>query len=259
MISASFLVRAAPLTARSAPSDSLPIIVPGSSVKLAVAHVNRHVELLAEFDRPAVHHAGPEAGQLQHLVVADAVQLAGLGHEPRIGRVHAVDIGVNFAGIGIQHRRQRHGRRIAAAAAERGDVEILVDPLEAGRDHDLAVVEQLLHPLGRDRLNAGLRMRAVGADADLGAGQAHRLGTERMDRHRHQRDAHLLAGREQHIHLAAGGVVGDLLGQVDQLIGLVPHRAHDHHDLVALLLRRIARRAAARIFSALATLVPPNF
>ena len=34
----------------------------------------------------------------------------------------------------------------------------------------------------------------------------------------------------------AGGVVGDLLGQVDQDIGLVAHRAHDHHDLVAILL-----------------------
>ena len=203
----------------------------------AVAHVNRHVELLAELDRPAVHHAGPQAGQLQNLVVADAVQLASLGHEPRIGREHAVDVGVNLAGVRIQHRRQRHGRRIAAAAAERRDVEILVDALEAGRDDDLAVVEQLLHPLGRDRLNAGLGVRAVGADADLRAGEAHGLGPERMNRHRHQRDAHLLAGREEHIHLAAGRVVGDLLREVDQHIGLMPHRADDHHDLVAILLR----------------------
>ena len=34
----------------------------------------------------------------------------------------------------------------------------------------------------------------------------------------------------------AGGIVGDLLGQVDQYIGLMAHGANDHHDLVALLL-----------------------
>ena len=68
------------------------------------------------------------------------------------------------------------------------------------------------------------------------AGEAHRLVPERMDRHRHQRDAHLLAGREQHVHLAGRRVVGDLLGEVDQVVGLVAHRADDHHDLVAVLL-----------------------
>ena len=146
----------------------------------------------------------------------------------------------------MQHGGQGDGRRVAAAAAERGDVEILVDALEAGGDDDLAVVEQLLHPLGRDRLDAGLGVRAVGADADLAAGEADRLGAERMDRHRHQRDAHLLAGREEHVHLAGRRVVGDLLGQVDEHVGLVAHRADDHHDLVAVLLgtNRPPRRGA---------------
>ena len=73
-------------------------------------------------------------------------------------------------------------------------------------------------------------------DADLAAGEADRLVAQRVDRHRHQRDAHLLAGREEHVHLAGRRVVGDLLGQVDQDVGLLAHRADDHHDLVALLL-----------------------
>ena len=68
---------------------------------------------------------------------------------------------------------------------------------------------------------------------------------QRMNRHRHQRDAHLLAGREEHVHLAGRRVVGDLLRQVHQHVGLMAHRADDHHDLVAILLARIARRAAA--------------
>ena len=80
-------------------------------------------------------------------------------------------------------------------------------------------------------------MRAVSADTNLRASEAYGLGPERMDRHRHQRDAHLLPGREKHIHLAAGWVVGDLLGEVYQHIRLMTHRAYDHHNLIAVLLR----------------------
>ena len=97
---------------------------------------------------------------------------AGFGHDARVGGVDAIDVGVNLAGIGPQHGGQGDGRRIAAAAAERGDVEIVVDALEAGGDDDVAVVEQLLHPLGGNRLDAGLGMRAVGLNADLRPGEA---------------------------------------------------------------------------------------
>ncbi len=200
------------------------------------ANVDRHVELLGEFDRAAVHHAGAEAGQLQHFVVADAFHAACFGQLARIGRVDAVDVGVNLAGIGTQHGRQGHGRGVAAAAAERGDVEILVDALKAGGDHDVAFVQQLAHAVGRDRMNAGLGVRAVGADADLCTGEADGFGTERLDGHRHQRHADLLAGRKEHVHFAGVGAIGDLPGQIDQMIGLMAHRADDHHDLVALLL-----------------------
>ena len=42
------------------------------------ADVDRHAVLLGELDRPRVHHARPQAGQLEHLVVADPVDLAAL-------------------------------------------------------------------------------------------------------------------------------------------------------------------------------------
>ncbi len=95
--------------------------------------MNRHVELLAELDRPAVHHAGAEAGEFEHFVVADPFDAAGFGQEPRIGRVDAVDVGVDFAGVGPEHRGEGDGRGVAAAAAERGDVEVFVDPLGSRR------------------------------------------------------------------------------------------------------------------------------
>ena len=67
---------------------------------------------------------------------------------------------------------QGDGGGVRAAAAERGDVVVLVDALEAGDDDDLALVEGLAHALGRDVLDAGLGVEAIGDDADLGPGEA---------------------------------------------------------------------------------------
>ena len=57
----------------------------------------------------------------------------------------------------------------------------------------------------------------------------------------------------------AGGLSVISLGQVDQLIGLLPMALTTTTTWLPFCWRTIARRAAARIFSGLATLVPPNF
>ena len=201
----------------------------------ARANEHRDAELLGKLDRPRVHHAGTEARQFQHLVVADRGEAPGGGEDPRVGRVDAVDVGVDLADVGPQHRGECHGGGVGAAAAERRDVAVLVDPLEAGRDHDPAIIEELHDVVGGDRLDPGLRVGAVGADADLGAGEAHRLFPKRLDCHREQSHAHLLAGGEEHVHLAGAGALGDLFGEIDEDVGLVPHGTHHHDDLVPRL------------------------
>ena len=113
---------------------------------------------------------------------------------------------------------------------------VFVDALEAGDDDDVAVVEGLAHALGRDVLDAGLGVGAVGDDADLGAGEADGLLAERLDGHGHQGDGDLLAGGQEHVHLAGRRLVGDLAGQLDQLVGGVAAGADDDDDLVAGLL-----------------------
>ena len=182
-----------------------------------------------------MHHARPEARQLQHFVVGDRSQAAGFRQNPRVGRVDAVDVGVDLAQVGIEHGGQGHGRGVGAAAAERRDVAVLINPLKPGCDHDRPVGQQFLHVVGRDRLDARLGMRRVGADADLGSGEAHRLAASRLNRHRKQRHAHLLSRREEHVHLTGAGAIGDLLGQIDENVGLVAHRAHHHDNLIASL------------------------
>ena len=106
---ASFLAIAAPQT--GIPGDS------GSAhdhrariVAETAAHVDRHVELLGELDRAVVHHAGAGRGQLEHFVVADLLDLPGLGHDAGIGRIDAVDVGVDFADVGLEQRRPRPRR-----------------------------------------------------------------------------------------------------------------------------------------------------
>ena len=73
-------------------------------------------------------------------------------------------------------------------------------------------------------------------------------------------DADLLAGGQEHVHLAGRGPLADLAGQVDQFVGGVAPGRDDHERPASpRWWARIARRAAARILSAVATLVPPNF
>ena len=90
---------------------------------------------------------------------------------------------------------------------------------------------------GGDVLDAGLGVRTVGDDADLGAGEADGLFAERLDGHGHEGDGDLLAGRQQHVHLAGRRMLADLAGQFDELIGGVAASADDDDDLIAGLLR----------------------
>src|SRR6185437_7146058 len=55
---------------------------------------------------------------------------------------------------------------------------------------------------------------------------------ERLERHGHERDRHLLAGREQHGELTRVGVGRDGKGKVEQLIGAISHRGDDDHHLI---------------------------
>ena len=115
-------------------------------------------------------------------------------------------------------------------------------------------------PAGRDVDDPGLAVAAGGDHAGLRPGERPRLVAVRGDGDRQQRHGDPLAGGEQHVELAAGRVVGDLAGQVEQLVGGVAHRGDDDDDVVAVLLgrRRSARRHAS-CASADATEEPPYF
>lgn len=126
----------------------------------------RDVELLGELDGARMHDARADARQFQHLVVADGVELAGLGDDARVGGVDAVDVRIDLTADGVgdgrpgvgfmfEHRGQRDGRGVGPAAAQRGDVKLLVHALKAGDDDDLPFGERW-----RMRRVSMVRMRA---------------------------------------------------------------------------------------------------
>ena len=63
------------------------------------------------------------------------------------------------------------------------------------------------------------------------------IGTRHADvvqRHAEQRGRLALAGRDEHVHLSAGTHRRHLGRETNQLVGLLAHRAHDDHHLVAV-------------------------
>ena len=119
------------------------------------------------------------------------------------------------------------------AGVRRGRCRLLAQALEAGDDHDATSIELLVDPARVDVGDPGAAVAAVRGDPRLGAGQGDRRNAERVQRHRHQRRALVLAGREEHVHLARIGFVGDRGGERDQLVGGVAHRRDDDHEVHA--------------------------
>ena len=95
----------------------------------------------------------------------------------------------------------------------------------------LPCVQQVVDRFGRDVLNLGLGVNAVGDDARLRAGERDGRDAERMQRDGGQRDGGLFAGGQQHVHLALARQRHDFLGQLDQIVGHAAHRGNDHDDL----------------------------
>ena len=135
--------------------------------------------LRGELDRPQREHPPAGRGHLEHLVVGDARQHPGVGHDPRIGGEHAGDVGVDLAGLGAQRGGERDRGRVGAAPAERRDVGAVETPWKPATTAMLPGVERVPEPAGADVEDLGLAVRRVGDDPGLGAGEADRAGTPR--------------------------------------------------------------------------------
>ena len=84
--------------------------------------MDAHAVVARVLDRAQLQHAGAGGRHLEHLLEGHRVQLARVGHDPRVGGVHAGDVGVDFAHLRAERGGDRHRGRVRAAAPERGDV-----------------------------------------------------------------------------------------------------------------------------------------
>ena len=94
--------------------------------------------------------------------------------DPRVGREHAVDVGVDLADVRVERGCERDGRRVGAAAAERRHVLVGRDALEAGDDRDLSRLERLVHAAAAHLDDARPAVARVGHDPGLRAGERDR-------------------------------------------------------------------------------------
>ena len=195
--------------------------------------VHRHQVVLGVLDRARLQHLGAQAGQFQHLVVGDPIQLPRLRHDVGVRGVDAVHVGIDLAHVGLERRRHGHRRQIRAAPPQGRDLVLRAHALEARHDGDLPLGQGLADALGVDAHDPSLGVDVVGLDAHLAAGEAPRAVPEPVNGQRQQADADLLSGRQDHIQLALVGAVGHLLGQSDQPVRLPGHGRDHHHHVVA--------------------------
>jgi len=106
---------------------------------------------------------------------------------------------------------------------------VVCDALEARHDRDRACRQGAGDAPGRNVDDPRPAVHRVGDDARLRPGERPRLHAQAGDRHREQRHRDPLPGSEQHVELAGRRHRADPVGEVDQLVGRVPHRG-DHHD-----------------------------
>ena len=105
--------------------------------------------------------------------------------------------------------------------------------LVARDDHHLRPRSSSSTRYGRTSTMRAFDVRVVRDDPGLRAGEADRRHAACVERHRQERHRDALAGREQHVELAARRALGDLSGERQQLVRGLAHRGDDHHHVAA--------------------------
>ncbi len=157
---------------------------------------------------------------------------------------------IHLAPVGLEAGGERDGSGVRAATPEGRDLGRMdvarrragverrerrdAHALEAGDDHDLARGQLGADPARVDARDPGPAVAAIGRDAGLGPREADRGHAQRLERHRHQGRALVLAGGQQHVQLPGIGVIGDRRRERQQLVGRVAHGGHDDHQLGAV-------------------------
>ena len=198
------------------------------------AHVKLDLIHHRQFDRAHLQHLGAQRRHFQHFFERHFGEPARLRHDPRIGRINAVDIGIDIAPVGRDRRSERNGGRVRAAPPERRHpIGGLMHALKPGDDGDLTRRKAIAKPRSVDAGNAGRAMRVVGDERDLPARPRARLEPHVLEHQRQQSGRHEFAGGDDGIVFRVVGMGACLPAPRDQLVGLARHRGDDNRDFEA--------------------------
>src|SRR5579871_1269970 len=195
-------------------------------------HEKAYLLLHRKLDRADLQHLGAERGHLQHLLEGDLVEALRLLRDVGIGRIDAVDVGVDVAAVGVDRGGDRHRARVGTAAAEGGDAAgLLMNALEAGNHrHLVPLLEALDQLVAIDPDDVRGRVRAVGINRNLPALPGARDDSHSLqdDREKPRRD--LFAGGDHGVVFARVMQHRRLAAQTHELVGGAGHgRDHDGH------------------------------
>ena len=193
-----------------------------------------NIESTAELDRASHEHARACGGELEHFVKRDFVELASMGHQPWIGSVDALDVGVDLANIRLMGGCQRHCGGVRTSPAERGDLlTVGIDALKTGHDHNVPAVDALLDAGAPYLSDLGLSVGGISENPGLGAGQRDGRDVLIMERHRQKRHRNAFSSGEQHVHLPGGRSATHVVRQLDQIVCGGTHGRHHDNDIIA--------------------------
>ena len=192
------------------------------------------------FDRAGLEDLGAQRSHFEHFLERDFFDPPRFRHDARVGRVDAVDIGIDVADLGIQRGGNRHGARIGPAPAERGHTLIFRDALETGDHGDLAGIDGIRQAGIVKAHDAGLAMALVGLELQLPAEPGARLQATLAQRQRQEAGGDLLARGDDDVIFIVILLPLELaacrtFGQGDQLVGLPCHGRNDHGHMLTLL------------------------
>ena len=163
--------------------------------------------------------------QFQHFFERHQFDWMCARNDTRIRGEHTVDVGINFADIRAECGRQSDCRGIAAAAPKSRDVfGVPIESLKSRDDGNRTVVESLTNSIRGHVNDARGSVLGGGHHARLASRVGTRLVTEALDRHSQESHRNSLAGRKKHVEFPRVGSFRDLVSQIDQFVGRVPHR-----------------------------------
>ena len=195
-------------------------------------HLEAHPAPHRHGNRTRLQHPGALARHLQHFLERDAADLLRARHNPGIAGIDAVHIGIDVAAVRLQGCGQSHGRRVRAAAAERGHPPVGRKPLKARHHGDLSGRGRRTQCVAFDMPDTRPAMRAVGSDGQLPTLEGPRRHAHFLQGKRHQPAGYLLAGRDHRIVLRRVVERRDGCDPTDEIVGDAGHRRNHHRHLV---------------------------